>query len=133
MFTTIWRIRLLPARDFVFSFFQFRGENVMSALAASKGEPDHLFHNNVRTFTDVRRSRCCGQQCLYGMSSVFVDVNNDGNPTYWSRTIPPQLSYINKGDGPLKTTSLCLRISAQRERTRNASMGIATGDYQNNG
>jgi len=74
-----------------------------------KGEPDHLFHNNGDgTFTDVsEKAGVADNNAYYGMSSVFVDVNNDGKADLLvSDDSTPNYLYINKGMGPLKTTAM---------------------------
>src|SRR5712671_2798212 len=61
---------------------QFRGEEVMCGPRGLQGEPDHLFHNNGDgTFTDVsEKAGVSDKNGYYGMSGLFVDVNNDGKP-----------------------------------------------------
>ena len=62
------------------NFCQFRGINVMCGPRGLPGEPDHLFHNNGDgTFTDVSvKAGVADKQGLFGLSSVFVDVDDDG-------------------------------------------------------
>jgi hypothetical protein len=101
-----------------------------------KGEPDHLFHNNGDgTFTDVsEKAGVADNNAYYGMSSVFVDVNNDGKPDLLvSDDSTPNYLYINKGDGTFEDDSYASGYALNENGRETASMGIATGDYQNNG
>ena len=119
-----------------FSFCQFRGENVMCGPRGLKGEPDHLFHNNGDgTFTDVsEKAGVSDKNGYYGMSSVFIDVNNDGKPDLLvSNDSTPNYLYINKGDGTFEDDSYASGYALNENGRETASMGIATGDYQNNG
>ena len=119
-----------------YSFCQFRGENVMCGPRGLKGEPDHLFHNNGDgTFTDVsEKAGVSDKNGYYGMSSVFIDVNNDGKPDLLvSNDSTPNYLYINKGDGTFEDDSYASGYALNENGRETASMGIATGDYQNNG
>ena len=85
-----------------YSFCQFRGENVSCGPRGLKGEPDHLFHNNGDgTFTDVsEKAGVADSNGYYGLTSVFVDVNNDGKPDLLvGNDSTPNYLYLNKGDG----------------------------------
>ena len=124
------------SKTVAFSFCQFRGENVMCGPRGLKGEPDHLFHNNGDgTFTDVsEKAGVADNNAYYGMSSVFVDVNNDGKPDLLvSDDSTPNYLYINKGDGTFEDDSYASGYALNENGRETASMGIATGDYQNNG
>jgi hypothetical protein len=57
-----------------------------------KGEPDHLFHNNGDgTFTDVsEKAGVADKPGYYGLSSLFVDINNDGKPDSAGRPTTPR-------------------------------------------
>ena len=60
---------------------EFRGVPVMCGPRGLESEPDHLFHNNGDgTFTDVTVKAGLSNPAnhYYGITPVFVDVNNDG-------------------------------------------------------
>ncbi len=119
-----------------FSFCQFRGEEVMCGPRGLKGEPDHLFHNNGDgTFTDVsERAGVADKNAYYGLASAFVDVNNDGKPDLLvANDSTPNYLYINKGDGTFEDASYASGYALNENGRETASMGIAIGDYQNNG
>jgi hypothetical protein len=114
----------------------FRGVNVMCGPRGLKGEPDHLFHNNGDgTFTDVsEKAGVSDKNGYYGMSSVFIDVNNDGKPDLLvTNDSTPNYLYINKGDGTFEDDSYASGYALNENGRETASMGVATGDYRNNG
>jgi enediyne biosynthesis protein E4 len=119
-----------------FSQCQFRGVNVMCGPRGLKGEPDHLFHNNGDgTFTDVsEKAGVSDKNGYYGMSSVFIDVNNDGKPDLLvTNDSTPNYLYINKGDGTFDDDSYASGYALNENGRETASMGVATGDYRNTG
>jgi len=119
-----------------FSQCQFRGVNVMCGPRGLKGEPDHLFHNNGDgTFTDVSlKAGVSDKNGYYGMSSVFIDVNNDGKPDLLvTNDSTPNYLYINRGDGTFDDDSYASGYALNENGRETASMGVATGDYRNNG
>ena len=118
------------------SFCQFRGEDVMCGPRGLKGEPDHLFHNNGDgTFTDVSdKAGVADKNGYYGLSSVFVDVNNDGKvDLVVADDSTPNYLYLNKGDGTFEDISYASGYALNESGRETASMGIAVGDYRNTG
>jgi hypothetical protein len=100
------------------------------------GEPDHLFHNNGDgTFTDVSEKAGVSDKArYYGFSSTFVDVNNDGKVDLLvSDDASPNYLYINKGDGTFEDDSYASGFALNQDARETANMGIAVGDYLNNG
>jgi len=119
-----------------YSFCQFRGENVMCGPRGLQGEPDHLFHNNGDgTFTDVsEKAGVADKNGYYGLTSLFVDVNNDGRPDLLvGNDSTPNYLYLNKGDGTCEDISYASGYALNENGRETAAMGIAAGDYQNNG
>jgi len=115
---------------------QFRGEKVMCGPRGLKGEPDHLFHNNGDgTFTDVsEKAGVSDKNNYYGLASAFVDVNNDGKlDLLVADDSTPNYLYINKGDGTFEDNSYASGYALNENGRETASMGIAIGDYRNNG
>ena len=118
------------------SFCQYRGVKTMCGPRGLPGEPDHLFHNNGDgTFTDVSAAAGVSDKSgYYGLASVFVDVNDDGRVDLLvANDSTPNYLYINKGDGTFDDQSYPSGYALNKEGRETASMGIAVGDYRNNG
>ncbi|AXC09777.1 ASPIC/UnbV domain protein [Acidisarcina polymorpha] len=119
-----------------FGFCQYRGAPVMCGPRGLQGEPDHLFHNNGDgTFTDVsEKAGVSDTHHYYGFSSTFVDVNNDGKvDLIVADDSTPNYLYINKGDGTFDDASFYSGFALNQAARETASMGLAVGDYLNNG
>jgi hypothetical protein len=120
-----------------FSFCEFRGEPVMCGPRNIQGEPDHLFHNNGDgTFTDVSVKAGVDDNVnlYYGLTPLFVDVNNDGKMDLLvANDSTLSYFYLNKGDGTFEDDSLTSGFALNEDGREVAAMGIAVGDYLNNG
>ncbi|MGO9086108.1 MAG: CRTAC1 family protein [Candidatus Sulfotelmatobacter sp.] len=119
-----------------FSSCEFRGVKVMCGPRGLKGEPDHLFHNNGDgTFTDVsEKAGVSDANAYYGLTAVFADVNNDGKVDLAvANDSTPNYLYINKGDGSFEDASYASGYALNENGRETASMGVAVGDYLNNG
>ena len=118
------------------SFCTFRGAPVMCGPRGLTGEHDHLFHNNGDgTFTDTsEKAGVSDPNAYYGLSSVFVDLNNDGKvDLVVADDSTPNYVYLNKGNGTFEDASYVSGYALNENGRETASMGIAVGDYQNNG
>ncbi|HEX8247152.1 MAG TPA: VCBS repeat-containing protein, partial [Pyrinomonadaceae bacterium] len=89
------------------NFCQFRGQPTMCGPRGLAGAKDRLFHQKADgTFEDVsRKAGVTDEGDLYGFTSVFVDVNDDGwlDLLVVNDSTPKQL-YINKKDGSFEET-----------------------------
>ncbi|HZR66743.1 MAG TPA: CRTAC1 family protein [Terriglobales bacterium] len=115
---------------------EFRGLNVMCGPRGLQGEPDHLFHNNGDgTFTDVSvKAGVADKDAYYGLTAVFADLNNDGKvDLVVANDSKPNYLYINKGNGTFEDVSYASGYALNENGKETASMGIAVGDYLNNG
>jgi len=117
-------------------YCQFRGIDVMCGPRGLPGESDHLFHNNGDgTFTDISvKAGVSDPRAYYGLSSVFVDVDDDG----WVDLVVandsvPRYLYRNKHDGTFEDISYLSGFALNDEGREQASMGIAVGDYNRDG
>ncbi|HTB96084.1 MAG TPA: CRTAC1 family protein [Terracidiphilus sp.] len=118
------------------SYCTFRGEKVSCGPRGLKGEPDHLFHNNGDgTFSDVsEKAGVADKPGYYGLGAVFADINNDGKPDLIvGDDSTPNYLYLNKGDGTFEDVSYASGFAVNGVGQETASMGIALGDYANNG
>ena len=115
---------------------EFRGLKVMCGPRGLLGEPDHLFHNNGDgTFTDVSEKAGVGDKnAYYGLTAVFADLNDDGKvDLVVANDSTPNYLYINKGNGTFEDASYASGYALNENGKETASMGIAIGDYLNNG
>ncbi len=118
------------------NFCQFRGTPVMCGPRGLQGEHDHLFHNNGDgTFTDVsQKLGVSDPDGYYGLGALFADVNNDGKPDLLvANDSTSNYLYINKGKGTFEDQSLESGYALNGDGREVANMGIAAGDYENNG
>jgi hypothetical protein len=120
-----------------FSYCEFRGEPVMCGPKNLEGEPDHLFHNNGDgTFTDVsaKAGVADAMNRYYGLTPVFVDVNSDGKPDLVvANDSTLSYLYLNRGDGTFEDASFGTGFGLNEDGREVAAMGVAVGDYMNNG
>ncbi len=134
-----WDMNNLPAsgsKAVGFANCQFRGAQTMCGPRGLPGEPDHLFHNNGDgTFTDVsEKAGVSDKRHYYGFSSTFVDIDNDGKvDLIVTDDSSPNYLYINKGDGTFQDSSFYSGFALNQDARETASMGLAVGDYMNNG
>jgi len=118
------------------AFCQLRGTPVMCGPRGLPGEPDHLFHNNGDgTFTDTSvKAGVSDPGNYYGFTTTFADVNNDGKVDLLvANDSSPNYLYVNKGDGTFEDRSYISGFALNNEGREIASMGLAVGDYRNDG
>ena len=127
----------IPGSSMVaFPTCEFRGLKVMCGPRGLIGESDHLFHNNGNgTFTEVsEKAGVADKNDYYGLTSIFADLNNDGRPDLAvANDSTPNYLYINKGNGTFEDASYASGYALNENGQETASMGIAVGDFLNNG
>ncbi len=114
----------------------YRGATVNCGPRGLPGEPDHLFHNNGDgTFTDTTvKAGVVDKDKYYGFSTIFVSLNGNGKPDLVvGNDSEPNFLYVNKGDGTFDDQSYVSGFALNKDGREIASMGIAAGDYENNG
>ena len=115
---------------------RYRNMNVFCGPRSLKGAPDFLFRNNGDgTFTAVTRQAGVEDKGLYyGFSVVFEDLTEDGRPDIFvANDSTPNYLYVNRGDGTFEDQALLLRVAYDDEGREQADMGVAVGDYDNDG
>jgi len=115
---------------------QYRGQDIVCGPRGLQGAGDHLFHNNGDgTFTDVsKKAGVSDPDDYYALGALFVDVNGDGRPDLVvANDSTPNYLYINKGDGTFDDQSYMSGYALNGEGREVSNMGIAAGDYENNG
>jgi hypothetical protein len=119
-----------------YAYCQYRGVSVNCGPRGLQGEPDHLFHNNGDgTFTDVTvKAKVEDKNRYYGFTSIFISLGGNGKPDLIvGNDSEPNYLYINKGDGTFEDDSYLSGFALNADGREIASMGIAVGDYENNG
>ena len=113
----------------------FRGQPVMCGPRGLPGEPDHLFHNDGASFSDVsRRAGVADERGYYGFGAAFVDVDGDGRlDLAVANDSSPNYLYRNRGDATFEDISLPSGFALSEDGREQASMGLAVGDYDNDG
>src|SRR5437870_1982755 len=95
-----------------------------------------LYHNNGDgTFTEVaEKAGVSDPNGYYGFAAAWVDVDDDGWPDLLvANDSTPNYLYRNRGDGTFEDVSLASGFALNENGREQASMGIAVGDYDNDG
>ncbi len=101
-----------------------------------KGAPDVLYHNNGDgTFTDVTaKAGVTDRRLGYGFSVLMEDLDGDGWPDIVvANDSGPNYFYRNKQNGTFEEVAELVGIAYNGEGMEQANMGIAPGDYDNDG
>ena len=114
---------------------KFMGRDVLCGPRGLDGEPDMLYRNNGDgTFTDVTKAGGVEQPAMYGFGVVFTDMNNDRYPElYVANDSKPSFFFVNQKDGTFSEEGLFAGVALNAAGTEQASMGVAVGDYNNDG
>ena len=98
------------------------------------GAQDTLYRNNGDgTFTEVT-ARAGVRNAGKGLGVLWTDYNNDGFPDIFVANDAVQdFLYRNNGDGTFTDDAITAGIAFNSEGRATASMGIANGDYDNDG
>jgi enediyne biosynthesis protein E4 len=74
------------------------------------------------------------KQPYYGFTAIFISLNANGRPDLVvGNDSQPNYLYINKGHGTFEDDSYSSGFALNGDGREIASMGIAAGDYENNG
>ena len=98
------------------------------------GARDTLYRNNGDgTFTDVT-ARAGLHNAGKGLGTLFTDYNSDGYPDIFvANDAVPDFLYHNNRDGTFTDIAGTVGVAYNAEGRATASMGIANGDYDNDG
>ena len=98
------------------------------------GARDTLYRNNGDgTFRDVT-TRAGVHNTGKGLGVLFTDYNNDGYPDIFvANDAVPDFLYQNNTDGTFTDIAITAGVAYNSEGRATASMGIASGDYDNDG
>ena len=98
------------------------------------GIRDTLYRNNGDgTFTDVT-TRAGVHNIGKGLGVLFTDYNNDGYPDIFvANDAVPDFLYLNNKDSTFTDIAITAGVAYNSEGRATASMGIASGDYDNDG
>ena len=124
------------ARDASNSACLYRGSPVNCGPRGLPGEPDHLFHNDGDgTFSDVtQKAGVEDKGPYYGFTAIMVSLKGNGRPDLIvGNDSEPNFFYHNKGDGTFEDQAYVSGLAFNKDGREIASMGIAAGDYENNG
>jgi hypothetical protein len=100
------------------------------------GAPDSLYHNNGDgTFRDVTREAGVDDlQGYFGLAVVFEDLDGDGRPDILvANDACFNYFYRNLGNGKFREDALAAGIACCADGVEQANMGLAVGDYDNDG
>jgi hypothetical protein len=119
-----------------YNFCQYRGQMTPCGPRGLPGERDFLFHNNGDgTFTEVsEKAGVSDPNKYYGFAAAWVDVDDDGWPDLVvANDSTPRYLYRNLGNGTFEDISYASGFALSESGREQASMGIAVGDYDNDG
>ena len=114
---------------------KYMGRDVLCGPRGLEGEPDVLYRNNGDgTFSDVTKDSGAAQPAFYGFGVVFTDLNNDLYPEiYVANDSKPSFLFANRKNGTFSEEGLFAGVALNAAGTEQASMGVAVGDYNNDG
>ncbi len=114
----------------------YRGAAVNCGPRGLVGETSTLYHNNRDgTFTDISAKAGIDRPSGYfGLGVLVADFDNDGWPDiYVASDSTPSLLFINNHDGTFREEGTLRGIAFSQEGREQAGMGVAAGDFDNDG
>jgi enediyne biosynthesis protein E4 len=115
---------------------KYMGLDVMCGPRGLKGAGNSFFVNQGDG-TFVEKSRELGlhdPDGFYGLGAIWSDLNGDGLPDlYVANDSTPNLLYANQGDGSFQEIGLLSGAAVSDAGVEQAGMGVAAGDYRNEG
>lgn len=114
----------------------WKGTLVFAGPLGLPASPDVLYCNEGDgTFADcTRQAGLAASPPGYGLGVVWGDYDDDGDPDlYVANDSEPNFLYQNQGKGTFAEVGLQARAALSAEGLAQASMGLAYGDYDNDG
>jgi enediyne biosynthesis protein E4 len=114
---------------------QWRGVSVYPAPEQFPAVPDIFFRNNGDgTFTDVSQEVGIASEAGRGMGIACVDCDNDGHiDIFINNDSSRDFLFRNDGQGRFEEVGILSGTSFTLEGVAMGSMGVAAGDYDNDG
>ncbi len=114
----------------------YKGVPVFCGPGGFQGGRNILYHNNGDgTFTDVTKAAGVeAREPHYSFTAVFEDFDADGWPDLFvANDSTANYLYKNLGDGRFQEIGLEAGVALSEDGRAQASMGVAVGDYNNDG
>jgi hypothetical protein len=114
----------------------YKGVPVFCGPGGFKGGANILYRNKGNgTFEDItRQAGVEAQEPHYSFTAVFEDFDLDGWPDlYVANDSTPNYMYKNLGDGRFREVGFQSGTAFSEDGRPQASMGVAIGDYNNDG
>ncbi len=115
---------------------QYVGLPVMCGPRGLKGAGDAFFRNRGDGVFEERSlaSGLHDPQAYYGLGALFADLDQDGLPDLFvANDSTPNLLYKNLGNAKFEEVGLLSGVAFNGQGVEQAGMGIATGDFLNQG
>jgi len=115
---------------------QYKGIDVFCGPRNLRGETDLFYRNNGNgTFTEATQAAGLSDTGrYYGFAALFEDLNGDGRADLFvANDSCPNYLYLNLGNGTFKEAGLTSGVALNGEGRTQANMGVAAGDYDNDG
>ncbi len=111
------------------------GERIYCDPTIYRGDVGRLYRNNRNgTFTDVSVASGVAKFRARGLGVVWLDYDGDGwQDIYVANDMDANFLYHNEGDGTFREQALVAGVAYGASGKPLSGMGIAVGDYDNNG
>src|SRR6266853_572130 len=115
--------------------FRNNGNGTFTETAQNAGVAGGNFGHTGAAFGEVTEEAGVGnQESYFGLGVLFQDLDGDGRPDILvANDACFNYFYHNEGNGKFKEDALSRGIACCRDGTEQANMGLAVGDYDNDG